>query len=280
MPLIDGKSLAKRLLAELKQRLEQAQVTPHLAVLLVGDDPASHLYVKLKRKAAEEVGVQTTLQQVSAEVSDAELIKQITAWNQDPNIHAILVQLPLPPGHNQDEVMQSLSPAKDVDGFHPDNTARLFAGEPTIVPPVHEAILRLTNETPLHLPGTTAVILANSIIFAEPLKRLLTTAGMFVHVLSPDALEAETLARADVIVTALGKPHFLQPSQTKSGAVIIDVGTHKTPEGKVCGDADTSAYQIQQPETWITPVPGGVGPMTIAMLMKNTFELTQQTTSR
>ncbi|MBM3204677.1 bifunctional 5,10-methylenetetrahydrofolate dehydrogenase/5,10-methenyltetrahydrofolate cyclohydrolase [Candidatus Uhrbacteria bacterium] len=268
MFLIDGKALAERIRAQVAQEIKEKHLSPHLAILLVGDDPASHLYVGLKQKYAAEVGVRVTYEQRSADVSDDELVDLIQRWNQDPSVHAILVQIPLPPGHDEQRIIEAIDPKKDVDGFRPASTS---------VPPVHEGILRLINETPLKLSGASAAIIVNSDLFAAPLKRLLSTGGMFVNVMHPDDLDQEKLASADVVVIAVGRTNFLHASMTKPDAVIIDVGTNKTDEGKTCGDVDRSSFE--KTYVWLTPVPGGVGPMTIAQLLKNVAGLAQQDSS-
>lgn len=265
MHLIDGKSLAARIRGEVKTDIEQIGLHPTLNILLVGEDPASHLYVSLKKKAGIEVGVNVEVFEFSTSVSDAELIALIKKWNQDPSVHAFLVQIPLPPPHDEDKMIAAIDPRKDVDGFHPKTTS---------IPPVHEGILQLINETPLRLNGAQATILANSNVFAAPLKRLLTTAGMSVRVMFPDALDRTALAESDVIVIAVGRINFLDASMTKSDAVIIDVGTNKGNDGTVRGDVNIETFQDQN--VWITPVPGGVGPMTIAQLLKNVVRLARQ----
>ena len=275
MPLIDGKALAQKIRAEIKDEVRALGSAPRLNVMLVGDDPASHLYVALKKKAADEAGITVDVHHIEAVVSDESLVGMINEWNRDPAVDAILVQIPLPMNHDENRVIEAIDPKKDADGFHPANANALLAGDARIIPPVHEGILRLINETPLKLPGCSAVILANTDIFAAPLQRLLSTSGMSVEIMKPDEIDAQKLKEADVIVIAVGRPKFLTPDMTKDGAVIIDVGTNKTPDGKVRGDADLESYKTKQPDTWITPVPGGVGPMTIAQLLKNVVRLAQ-----
>lgn len=271
MHLIDGKALASKIQMELKGEIEAKHLSPHLAILLVGDDPASHLYVSLKQQRAMEIGIQTTLTHLPATTPDHELTAWMEKWNQDPHIHGILVQIPLPPGHDENAVIGALDPKKDADGFHSANIQQLLTGSPTIIPPVHEGILRLINETPLKLSGSSVTIIVNSEIFSTPLKRLLETAGMFVTIMNPDALDKTKLLMADLVIIAVGRAHFLHASMTKPDAVIIDVGTNKTAEGKTIGDVDLASYQ--NTDAWITPVPGGVGPMTIAQLLKNVVQL-------
>lgn len=262
MHLIDGKTLAARLREEAKSEVASIGYAPKLGVLLIGDDPASQLYVSLKKKAAEDVGIRIEIVTLPASVPDETIIRHIETWNGDADVNAILVQLPLPEGHDTDRVIAAMDPAKDVDGFHPKTAS---------IPPVHEGILRLINETPLALNGAQATILANSDIFANPLQRLFALAGAASRVMNPDAIDRAWLATSDVVVVAVGRANFLNPTMTKRDAVIIDVGTNKTPEGKTCGDADFASYESR--DVWITPVPGGVGPMTIAMLLKNVIRM-------
>lgn len=271
MHLIDGKALAEKIRVDVKNEVTALGFSPQLAVLLVGDDRASKLYVTRKKKAGEEAGIRIDLRELPAETSDVEILALIENWNRDPEVDAILVQIPLPPQHDENRIIAALDPNKDVDGFHPRNVEALLAGQGSIIPPVHEGILRLINETPLVINGASAVILANSDVFANPLKRLLSSAGMFVSVMSPDALDKDKLQRADVIVIAIGRARFLFPGLTKPDAVIIDVGTNHDETGKLCGDTDIKAYQNTR--AWISPVPGGVGPMTIAQLLQNVVRL-------
>jgi len=271
MHLIDGKALAARTRSELKEEIAKLGIAPVLAVLLVGEAPASVLYVNLKMKAAEEVGIKVDLRHVPAGTTDAELTGQIEKWNEDGKVHAILVQVPLSGTHDENRILSAIDPKKDADGFHPENIKALMSGNPTIVPPVHEGILRLINEAPIKLAGAQSVIIANSDVFASPLKRLLTTAGASVAVFTADDVDRDILMEADLIVIAVGRLGFLIADMTRNDAVIIDVGTNKTAEGKTRGDTDLQSYE--KTDVWITPVPGGVGPMTIAQLLKNVARL-------
>ncbi|MDO8618219.1 MAG: bifunctional 5,10-methylenetetrahydrofolate dehydrogenase/5,10-methenyltetrahydrofolate cyclohydrolase [Candidatus Uhrbacteria bacterium] len=265
MQLIDGKSLAARIRAEVKRDVAELKTVPVLNILLVGDDPASRLYVALKKKAASEVGVQVNIFEFAAETPDEQLISLIEQWNHDSSVHAILVQIPLPYGHDEERVIAAIDPKKDVDGFHPHTT---------MIPPVHEGILRLINEAPVAINGEQAAIIANSEIFAAPLQRMLTTGGMSVVMMTPDLLDAQVLAASTVVVVAVGRINFLHANMTPQARVIIDVGTNKAFDGGVCGDVDSNSYRDQ--DAWITPVPGGVGPMTIAQLLKNVVRLSRQ----
>jgi len=273
MQLIDGKSLAAQIRARLKEEIAELKLHPKLAVLLIGDDPASRLYVDLKEKACHEVGIATDIRRLPAETSDADITSIIASWNTDATIHGILVQLPLPHGHDTDAIVTSINPEKDADGFHPDNIAKLIAGEDAIIPPVHEGILRLIGTTDVPPNRTRAVVIANSDIFSIPLVHLLKTAGAFVRSFSPETLEAEAVLESKIIVVAVGREKFLTRELISSGSCIIDVGTTKNADGKVVGDVD--AEHVMDIPGWLSPVPGGVGPMTIAMLLKNVVELSK-----
>ncbi len=274
MNLINGKELALSIREQLKKDIATSGLRPKLGVMLVGEDPASNLYVNLKEKAAHEAGIETDIRRLPSTMSDEELIKIIQEWNSDESVHGILVQLPLPPGHDTDAVTRAVLPRKDADGFHPKNLDALYAGEGKLVPPLLEGILRLIGQSEVIPNLAHAVILANSDVFAKPLEYLLRKAGAFVQVMHPDEADDEMLQAADIIVIAVGRARFLKREMVKSGACIIDVGTNKDANGKVTGDVD--AENIRDIPGWLTPVPGGVGPMTIAMLLKTVYELAKQ----
>lgn len=274
MNIIPGKEIAKQIRDEVKEDIKTLPKAPVLNVLLVGGDPASHLYVSLKKKAGEEAGITVNVHELPADTPDGKLLSLIHDWNDDPNVSGILVQIPLPPDHDEDRITKAIDPKKDVDGFHPSHMEALQRGQISIVPPVHEGILRLISETPLMLSGAQGVILANSEIFAAPLKRLLETAGVSVIVMKPDEIDDELLADADLIVIAVGRLGFLKPDMVKDNVVIIDVGTNKTKDGKTKGDV--AAEKFTKKPGWLSPVPGGVGPMTIALLLKNVVKLAKR----
>jgi methylenetetrahydrofolate dehydrogenase (NADP+)/methenyltetrahydrofolate cyclohydrolase len=262
MQIIDGRALAARIRAEVKDETAALGRAPRLNVMIVGGDPASHLYVSLKKKAGEEAGIRVDVHGFEADAAQTELENAIRSWNEDADVDGILIQLPLPHGFDTDALVAAIKPEKDVDGFHP---------QTQVVSPVHEGILRLIAQSDLKLPGSRCVILANSHVFADPLARLLKTAGAIVTVMDPDQLDRELLKRADIVVVAIGRAAFVHPSFTKDDVVLIDVGTNKTDDGKTVGDADFEAYK--KTGAWITPVPGGVGPMTIALLLRNVVRL-------
>jgi methylenetetrahydrofolate dehydrogenase (NADP+) / methenyltetrahydrofolate cyclohydrolase len=271
MILIDGKSLAEKIRDEVKNDVSSLPAPPKLGVLLVGDDKASSLYVNLKEKAAQEAGIRTDIRRLPAETVDKELISVINEWNEDRETNAILVQLPLPPGHDTDKVVSAMDPEKDADGFHHENVEALVSGNGQIISPVHEAVLRCIASTGLDPRGKAATVIANSDTFADPLIHLLKHAGFITAWYVPDGMDTEALKTSDVVVIAIGRARFLGPDLVKPGSVIIDVGTNKDELGKTCGDADTAAFT--NIDGWITPVPGGVGPMTVALLLNNVVRL-------
>jgi methylenetetrahydrofolate dehydrogenase (NADP+) / methenyltetrahydrofolate cyclohydrolase len=273
MKRIDGRALAATIREEVRNEINTKDLHPGLGVLLVGDDPASHLYVQLKENAARDVGITTDIRRVAATVRDEELINIIQDWNADANINGILIQLPLPTGHNTDAIVAAMDPKKDADGFHPVTVKKLQQGDAVILPPVHEAVLRLIAATGTDPRGKSVTVLANSQIFADPLTHLLQKAGCITRTMHPDELDGDILRSSDIIVSAVGRAGFLGPDLVQPGAIVIDVGTSRDEvTGQIRGDADVAAFE--QTDGWITPVPGGVGPMTVALLLKNVLTLT------
>lgn len=271
MQQIPGKTIADEIRREVKSEVASMNILPTLGVILVGDDPASRLYVSLKEKAARDAGMLTDIRRLDASTKDGELIGIIQTWNLNPAIDAILVQLPLPLGHDADRVIATIEPTKDVDGFHTENVRKLAQGEATIIPPVHEAIMRLIAHTGVDPRGKSATILANSGTFALPLSYLLQKAGFVTAIMDPDDMDKDLLKDSDVIVSAVGRCNFVGRDLVKPGAVLIDVGTSKGPDGKSCGDIN--AESVDALEGWRSPVPGGIGPMTVALLLKNVVRL-------
>ncbi|MCR4278963.1 MAG: bifunctional 5,10-methylenetetrahydrofolate dehydrogenase/5,10-methenyltetrahydrofolate cyclohydrolase [bacterium] len=274
MKTIDGRALALRIREQVKKEIEELGIHPTLGVLLVGDDSASHIYVNLKEKACHEAGIQTDIRRLPANTSEDELVEIIQAWNQDEEINAILIQIPLPKNIDQDVVIAEMDPAKDVDGFHPENYDAMLRGEAVRFPPVHEAILRLIGETDIVMKTSRAVILGNSETFIAPLERLLKQTGAVVDAFGIQDCDREVVQNADIIISAVGRAGFVTRDLIKSGAVIIDVGTNRLPDDRVVGDVD--ADNIKDIPGWISPVPGGVGPVTVALLLKNTLELAKK----
>lgn len=271
MQRIDGESLAASIRDSVKRDLAATGIRPKFGALLVGDDAASHLYVNRKEKACAEVGIITDIRRMPASTSDEDLLAIIEEWNADEELDAILIQVPLPPGHDTNKLIAAMDPRKDADGFHPENTAALLAGHGTVFPPVHIGVLRLIGATPRDMRNAKATIIANSDTFSAPLERLLATAGCFVTSYHPDDIDPPAIKDADIIIIAVGREAFLTRDLVKSGAVIIDVGTNRTKEGKLVGDADEK--NLADIPGWISPVPGGVGPMTIAILLANIAQL-------
>lgn len=265
MHLIDGKALAASIRQDIAHDVKSLKRAPRLNVLLVGNDPASRLYVDLKKKAGDETGIEVSVEHLPSTTSQAELEALIDVWNQDTNVDAILIQLPLPIGFDTEPLINRIAIKKDADGFHPDN--------PNLLSPLHEGILRLINQTPLKLAGAQGVILANSEIFAKPLASILKTGGVSVDIAYPDEITKSKLEEADLVISAIGRPEFIPAAWLKNDAILIDVGTTRA-NGKTYGDFERSS--IEQTDCWLTPVPGGVGPMTVALLLKNVFLLAKQ----
>jgi len=272
--IIGGKSIAADLVTSLAIRIAALPYQPGLAVILVGADPASSVYVRSKDRAAREVGIAVQTLRRPASMTEAELLAEIAALNADPAIDGILVQLPLPAHIRTAPVIAAIDPAKDVDGFHPLNVARLAGGEPGLVPCTPLGVMKLLAATNIPVEGARAVVLGRSAIVGRPMAALLLAANATVtiaHSRSRD-LPGEC-RRADILVAAVGRPEMVRGDWIAPGATVIDVGINRTPEGRLVGDvAFAEAAQVAGA---ITPVPGGVGPMTIACLMENTVTAAQ-----
>ncbi len=272
--LIDGKALAEKIMLDTRRDIVQLGYTPGLAVFLVGDDEASQVYVRLKEKACSKVGIDFHKYLVLAETPTKDIVEAISFVDQDEHIDAILVQLPLPKGHDTQTVINAIAPRKDVDGFHPTTLKSFLDGKTSFVPGLSLGIMRLIESTGEKLSGKQAAILANSDIFSAPLKKLLEKHAMTVQVVSPksEGIDKQT-SQADVLVVAVGKPGFVGADMIKAGAIVIDVGTTKVDEA-LLGDVDFES--VKNKAGHITPVPGGVGPVTVAMLLENTVKLAKQ----
>ncbi len=277
MQLLDGKALSSKILAEVKQKVAALPVQLGLAVVLVGDNPASTTYVAQKRKAAESVGINFFEIKFPESVTTEELLAKITELNADQNIHGILVQLPLPEQVDKAAVLPAISPAKDVDGFHPLNHGRNFVNLASAVPPATPAgIIRLLDEYKLELKGKEIVVVGHSNIVGKPLAIMLINRNATVtvcHEFTKD-LSAHT-RNADIIVSATGVVHLIKAEMVKDGVIIVDVGGKKV-DGKLVGDVDFAG--VKEKAGYITPVPGGVGPMTVATLMENVLRCYSQLT--
>ncbi len=273
--LIDGLALSKATRAEVAQRaaaLTAQGKQPGLAVVLVGDNPASQVYVRNKVKACEEAGIHSVLEKYDATMTEAELLARVEALNNDPSIHGILVQLPLPKHIDDHKVIESISPAKDVDGFHVASAGALMVGEPGFKACTPYGCMKMLESIGMKdLRGKHAVVIGRSNIVGKPMALMLLAANATVTVCHSGTADLGAMTRqADVIVAAVGKRNVLTADMVKPGAVVIDVGMNRNDEGKLCGDVDFDG--VKDVAGFITPVPGGVGPMTIAMLLVNTLE--------
>ncbi|OSZ67937.1 bifunctional methylenetetrahydrofolate dehydrogenase/methenyltetrahydrofolate cyclohydrolase FolD [Hydrogenophaga sp. IBVHS2] len=272
--LIDGNALSRQLRADVAARVQALKargVTPGLAVILVGDNPASQVYVRNKVKACEDTGMHSVLETWPASLTEAELLARVDAMNNDPAIHGILVQLPLPAHIDAQKVIEAIDPAKDVDGFHIASAGALMTGMPGFWPCTPYGCMKMLEHIGFDLRGKHAVVIGRSNIVGKPMALMLLQKNATVticHSATQD-LKAQTL-QADVIVAAVGKRNVLTADMVKPGAVVIDVGMNRNDAGKLCGDVDFDG--VKEVAGWITPVPGGVGPMTITMLMVNTLE--------
>ncbi len=283
--LIDGKVAAARVLAEVQAEVGQLQakgVEPALAVVLVGDDPASHVYVRNKVLRAGEVGIRSLEYRLSAEASADEVLEVIAGLNADPAVHGILVQLPLPGHIDEVRVLEAIDPAKDVDGFHSENVGGLSQGRPVLTPCTPAGCMRLLRDTLGDLSGKHAVVVGRSNIVGKPMAALLLAANCSVTVLHSRSIKPEKLCgQADIVIAAVGRPRTIGADWIKPGAVVIDVGINRIDENgrsRLVGDVDFDA--VLPVASAITPVPGGVGPMTIALLMRNTVLAARQQTGQ
>jgi methylenetetrahydrofolate dehydrogenase (NADP+)/methenyltetrahydrofolate cyclohydrolase len=277
--IIDGKKIAADYRLGIKQavdlRLAKNLSAPGLAVILVGQDPASEIYVANKQRACTEVGFVTESYHLPTSTTETELLKLIEELNAAKHIHGILVQLPLPEQINPESILDRICPEKDVDGFHPYNLGRLAQRRPALRPCTPYGIIRLLASTGISLYGLEAVVVGASNIVGRPMGLELLLAGCTTTVCHRYTKDLEShVRRADVLVAAVGKPHFIKGDWIKSGAIVMDVGINRLENGKVVGDVEFEIAKEQA--AWITPVPGGVGPMTIAMLLKNTLMAAEQ----
>jgi len=270
--LIDGKALAASMRAALKDKVAQLAargVKPGLAAVLVGDDPASRVYVRNKARSCEETGLHSEVHELPQAASEAELLERVARLNADPRIHGILVQLPLPTQINADRVLAAISPAKDVDGFHAESLGALVQGRPGVVPCTPAGVMEMLRHARVPLAGARAVIIGRSTIVGKPLALLLLQKDATVTICHSRTRDLPARTReADVLIAAVGKAKLVTGDMVKPGACVIDVGINRLADGKLAGDVDfDSAKEVAGS---ITPVPGGVGPMTIAMLIVNT----------
>jgi methylenetetrahydrofolate dehydrogenase (NADP+)/methenyltetrahydrofolate cyclohydrolase len=273
--LIDGKALAlqvrERLATESAAVLAKTGMKPGLATILVGDDPASHLYVKSKQKACDAAGIYIDDHKLPSSTTQAELLALIEKENADPKIHGILVQLPLPKHIDSKVVLEAVSPDKDADGFHPYNFGRLVEGHPVFEACTPKGVIKMIESTGVSIEGKRAVVLGRSNIVGKPLALMLLQRNATVTICHSKTKDLPAVCReAELLLVAIGKAKFVTADMVRDGAVVIDVGTNRLPDGKVVGDVDFEP--VSQKAGWLSPVPGGVGPMTIAMLLDNTVE--------
>ncbi len=272
--IIDGKALSALVKDEVRSEVQELEVRfgrkPCLCVIIVGENPASQVYVRNKVKAAAYTGMDSRLIELPAEITEEELLDRIRELNDDPLVDGILVQLPLPKHINEERVIDTISREKDVDGFHPANVSGLWLGKDCIVPCTPAGIMRLIDSVGVELKGKMAVVVGRSNIVGKPVAKLLLDRHATVVIAHSRTADLGAVTRlADVLVVAVGKAGLVTGEMVKPGAVVIDVGMNRNAEGKLCGDVDFAS--CEKVASWITPVPGGVGPMTIAMLMKNTI---------
>lgn len=276
--LIDGNALAKTIRAEVAGRtaaLKASGVNPALSIILVGDDPASQVYTKHKVNDSTETGLQATLERYPADMSEADLLARIRALNDDPKVHGILVQLPLPKHMDSQKVIETISPAKDVDGFHVASAGALMTGAPGFWPCTPHGCMKMLESIGYDLRGKHAVVIGRSNIVGKPMAMMLLAKSATVTICHSATQDLGALTRqADVVVAAVGKLNLLTADMVKPGAVIIDVGMNRKADGKLAGDVDFDG--VKEVASWITPVPGGVGPMTRAMLLVNTLEAAER----
>jgi methylenetetrahydrofolate dehydrogenase (NADP+)/methenyltetrahydrofolate cyclohydrolase len=272
--IIDGKAIAAKIRRELTAEvagLKTKGITPGLAVVLVGEDPASKVYVSMKEKACADVGIFSDEHKLPAETSEAELLALIDRLNTDPKIHGILVQLPLPKQINTEKVLEAISPNKDVDGFHPYNVGRLMVGKPTFQPCTPYGVMVMLKEVGIDLAGKNVVVVGRSNIVGKPVAMMCLQQHATVTICHSKTKNlADVVRSADVVIAAVGVPEMIKGDWIKEGAVVIDVGVNRVGEKKLVGDVEYAA--ASQRALAITPVPGGVGPMTITMLLYNTVE--------
>ncbi len=272
--IIDGKKISQEIKDELKEKtaaLKAQGKTFALAVIQVGDDPASSVYVRNKKRACEYIGIESVSYELPRETTEEELLRLVRELNEDPKIGGILVQLPLPEQISEDKVLLAISPEKDVDGFHPVNVGNLSIGRPGFISCTPAGVIQLLKRSGIQIEGKECVVLGRSNIVGKPMAMLLLRENATVTVCHSRTRNLKEITRrADILVAAVGKPRFIDADYIKEGAVVIDVGIHRNEDNKLCGDVD---FDSVAPHTSaITPVPGGVGPMTIAMLMYNCVE--------
>jgi len=274
MTILNGKKLSEKIKDNLKTEVDELKakgITPGLAVILVGDDPASQTYVKMKRNASQKVGIYSVVHEFPENITEKELLSTINMINENPNIHGLLIQLPLPKHIDTTKVLEAVDPSKDVDGFHPYNMGRLVEGLDTFAPCTPLGVMELFGEYNIDLKGKDVCVVGASNIVGKPMWALLVNAWATVDICH---IETKDLAfhtkRADVVIVGVGKPNLITADMVKDDVIVIDIGINRLSDGRLVGDVDFE--NVSKKASFITPVPGGVGPMTIAMLLKNTVK--------
>lgn len=272
--VINGLEVAGKLRTEMKERvleLKARGIEPHLSVILIGEDPASQSYVSGKEKAATEIGISSEVIRMAEETTEQQLLKKIAQLNESTHVHGILVQLPLPNHINEQNVIEAIDPAKDVDGFHPVNVGKMMLGQDTFLPCTPHGILKMLQSKNIDLEGKHAVIIGRSNIVGKPMGQLLLNEHATVTYCHSRTSDLKSITKlADILIVAVGRAHFVDASYIKEGAAVIDVGVNRIEDGSLTGDVDfASAKEVA---SYITPVPRGVGPMTITMLLENTIK--------
>jgi methylenetetrahydrofolate dehydrogenase (NADP+)/methenyltetrahydrofolate cyclohydrolase len=274
MTILDGKKLSEKIKDGLKSEVDELKkegITPGLAVILVGDDPASHTYVKMKRNACQKVGIYSVVHEFPASITEKELLSTIKMINENPNIHGLLIQLPLPKHIDTTKVLEAVDPSKDVDGFHPYNMGRLVEGLDTFAPCTPLGVMEIFEEYSIDLKGKNVCVVGASNIVGKPMWALLVNAWATVDICHIETKNlAEHTKRADIVIVGVGKPDLITSDMVKEGVIIVDIGINRLSDGRLVGDVDFE--NVSKKASYITPVPGGVGPMTIAMLLKNTVK--------
>lgn len=269
--LIDGKMIAAQVKDECKEKVAREKLDVTLAVIQVGNDPASTVYVGNKKKACEYIGIHSLSYELPEETTESELLALVEKLNVDDTVHGILVQLPLPSHIDEDKVIETISPKKDVDGFHPQSVGTLSIGQPGFVSCTPAGVIQLLKRSGVEIDGKECVIVGRSNIVGKPMAMLMLRENATVTICHSHTADLkEVTKRADILIVAIGKPKFITKEYVKEGAVVIDVGIHRGENNKLCGDVDFD--DVEPVVSAITPVPGGVGPMTIAMLMNNCVE--------
>jgi methylenetetrahydrofolate dehydrogenase (NADP+)/methenyltetrahydrofolate cyclohydrolase len=272
--ILDGKKCSEMLLELVKEQIEESGLHPHLATVIVGSDPASQMYVRMKHRACEQVGISSVGIELPDTTTTEKMIEKVRQLNADPEIDGILVQLPMPKQVDAERVIEAVLPEKDVDGYHPENVGLLFSGKPRFTSCTPTGIMTLLAEYKIPIAGAHAVVAGRSIDVGRPMAALLLNADATVTICHSKTKNISgELKRADILVSAIGRAHFIQPGMVKPGAVVIDVGINQL-NGKLVGDVDFE--NVREIASAITPVPGGVGPMTIATLMENTFRAAKE----